>query len=429
MEKFDVIVIGAGPAGSTASTVLARAGLNVVLIERGQVPGQKNVSGGLLYSQPIVDIFPNFWETAPVERAIAGHQLVMLSDEASVAVDFRGEKAAKPPYNSFSVLRAKLDPWFAQQAEEAGANLITGVTVDNLLMEDGKVIGIEAGEDQIGADAVLIAEGTRSLLLKKAGLRADYHPHDVSVGVKEIIALPEKTIEDRFLCEPGTGAAYTLVGHTAGIEGGGFIYTNKDSLSVGLVVKMDSLYKSKKHPHEVLDIFKQHPLVAKLVKGGETIEYSAQTVHRGGFHLMDKLYGDGYMVLGSAARLLLNNVLTLRGMDFAIISAVAAANGLLKAREQGDYSAEGLSAYAAELKKTAIYKDWKTFKGAFPIMENERLFGEYPEIAAELLEDMFSAKATPSKKLVPAGLKAIKGKVGIPTLVKDAIEIGKGLAI
>ncbi len=429
MEKFDVVIIGAGPAGSTAGAMLAREGLNVLIVERGQEPGNKNVSGGLLYSKLISEIFPEFWNSAPVERAINAHQLVMLSESASVALDFRSQEASEPPYNAFSVLRARIDPWMAKQAEDAGAALITGVTVDSLLTENGRVIGIQAGPDQIGADVVVVAEGTRSLLLKQAGLREEFHPHDVSLGVKEIIALPEKTIEERFLCSPQTGMAYTLVGHTFGIEGGGFLYTNKASLSLGVVVKIDSLYKSKKQPHEILDEFKRHPLVSRLVEGGEVVEYSAQTVHRGGFHLMSKLYGDGYIVAGSAARLLLNNVLTLRGMDFAIVSAAAAAKAVLAAREKGAYNRETLAAYETNLKQTPIYQDWQTYKDTYPLLENPRLFEVYPDLVSKVVEEMFSPTAQPGKKALASLRKEMNGKLSVLTLMKDLYQIGRGVAL
>ena len=113
---------------------------------------------------------------------------------------------------------------------------------------------------------------------------------------------------------------------------GGFLYTNKDTLSLGVVVKINSLYNSKRQPHEVLDEFKSHPFIARLIRGGEVVEYSAQTVHRGGFHLIPQLYGHGYVVAGSAARLLLNNVMTLpdgaRIMVLAPIVLAAFSNGV-----------------------------------------------------------------------------------------------------
>ncbi len=317
----------------------------------------------------------------------------------------------------------------AQQAEEAGAALITGVTVDNLLLENGRVIGIQAGPDQLGADVVVVAEGTRSLLLKLAGLREEFHPHDVSLGVKEIIALPEKTIEERFLCSPETGMAYTLVGHTRGIEGGGFLYTNKASLSLGVVVKIDSLYKSKLQPHQVLDEFKSHPLVARLVEGGEVVEYSAQTVHRGGFHLMSRLYGDGYVVAGSAARLLLNNILTLRGMDFAMISAAAAAEAILSAKKKDSFNAADLSVYETNLKQTSIYQDWKTYKDTYPLLENERLFELYPDLVTKVVESMFSPTTQPGTKALAMMRKEMQGKLSMLTLMKDLYQISRGVVL
>src|SRR5579859_1052723 len=432
MDKFDVIVVGAGPAGCTAGRLLAQGGLNVLIVERGQTPGSKNVSGGLIYSRLAAEIFPDFWNSAPVERAITAHQLALLSENASVALDFRNQQAAAPPYNAFSVLRAHFDPWLAQQAESAGATLITGVTVDELLLEQGRVIGIQAGPDQIGADVVVVAEGTRALLLKQAGLREDFHPHDVSLGVKEVIARPEKTIEERFQCAPGMGMAYTLVGQTHGIEGGGFLYTNKASLSLGLVVKIDALYQSHLQPHQVLDEFKRQPLMARLIAGGEVVEYSAQTVHRGGFHLMSRLYGDGYVAVGSSARLLLNNIMTLRGMDFAMISAAAAAKAILSAQgegSQGTYTAAALAQYETNLKQTSIYHDWQTFQATYPLLENKRLFETYPDLACQVMEALFSPAAEPSPKALAALRREMKGKLSTLDLAKDVLQVSRGVVL
>ncbi len=429
MEKFDAIIIGAGPAGATAGTLLARAGMNVLLVERGENAGSKNVSGGLIYSQTVNEIFPEFWNSAPVERAITNHQIVMLGENSSVALDFRSGDSAKPPYNAFSVLRATFDPWLAGQAEDAGASVITGVTVDALKMENGRVVGIQAGPDEILADVVVVAEGTRGLLLRQAGLSNAPQPHDVSLGVKEVIALPESTIQERFQCTPQTGMAYTLVGHTLGIEGGGFLYTNKASLSLGVVAKINSIYKSKVQPHALLDAFKAHPLVARLVEGGEVVEYSAQTVHRGGVHLTPLLFGDGYVVAGSAARLVLNNVVTLRGMDFAIVSAAAAAKAILAAREKGSYLAADLAGYADLLQQTSIYKDWVTFKDAYPLLENERLFGLYPDLACGVMERMFSPTNEPGSKAYGALRQEMAGKVSMLTLLKDLVQISRGMAL
>lgn len=430
MDKFDVVIVGAGPAGATAAYLLAKAGLSVVVIERGNEPGSKNVSGGLIYAQIYDEIFPNFWEEAPVERAIAGHRVAFLGDTAVTSLDYRDEVTG-PPYNAFSVLRAKFDPWLANQAEEAGAMVMPGFTVDELLMENGRVCGVKAGGDELPAEVVIVAEGTRSQLLKQAGLREDYLPKDVSIGIKEVIKLPEQTITDRFQCLTAEeGAAYTLVGKTAGAEGGGFIYTNRDTISLGVVVKIDSVYKSKLQPHEILSEFKSHPFVERLINGGEVVEYSAQTVHRGGFHLISQLYGDGYVVAGSAARLLLNNVMTLRGMDVAVASAEAAARAILDAKAKDDYSAAGLASYEQYLKETSVYKDMETFKDVYPLLENKRLFNTYPEMVCSIMEDMFSVQSQPGKKGYRALRDSMKENgVSMWELAKDMRQIGKGVAV
>lgn len=428
MEKFDAIVVGAGPAGATAAYLLAQAGMQVVVIERGQTPGSKNVSGALLFSHLYDELFPNFWESAPVERAIVGHSIAFLGQETSVTLDYRDLAENQAPHNAYSVLRARFDPWMAQQAEEAGAMLLPGYTVERLLLENGRVTGIHAGGDDLMADVVVVAEGTRSQLLKQAGLRDDFHAGDVSIGVKEVIALPEEVITNRFQClTDSEGVAYTCVGHTGGVEGGGFLYTNKETLSVGVVVKIDALYKSKRQPHEILDEFKAHPFINRLIHGGEVVEYSAQAIHRGGVHLIPQLYGDGYVVVGSAARLLLNNVMTLRGMDVAVASAAAAAKAILQAREQGDYSRATLSAYEQFFKQMDVYKDMVTFKETYPLLENKRLFHVYPDLVGGVMGDMFSVKAQPGKKAYRALRDNMHDEVTLWQMMKDMVQIGRGL--
>lgn len=440
MEKFNVIIVGAGPAGATAAYLLAQAGMEVVMIERGATPGSKNVSGALAFSHVYDEIYPRFWESAPVERGIVGHSIVFLGKEASVTLDYRdlaeapspnpshGEGSKSKGANAYSVLRARFDPWMAQQAEEAGAMLLPGYTVERLLLEDGRVVGIHAGGDDLMADVVVIAEGTRSQLLRQAGLRDDFNAHDVSIGVKEVIALPEDVITNRFQClSADEGVAYTCVGHTGGVDGGGFLYTNRDTISLGVVVKIDSLYRSKRQPHDILNEFKAHPFVQRLIRGGEVVEYSAQAIHRGGVHLMPQLYGDGYVVAGSAARLLLNNVMTLRGMDVAVASAASAARAILAAREGGDYSKEALAAYETHFKQTDVYKDMVTFKDTYALMDNPRLFNVYPDLACNVMGDMFSVRERPGRKVYGALRDNMKEELSLWQMMKDMAQIGRGL--
>jgi electron transfer flavoprotein-quinone oxidoreductase len=430
-EDFQVIVVGAGPAGATTAMLLAKAGLNVLVVERGQTAGGKNVSGGLVYTAIYNEAYPRFWEEAPVERAIVSHGLVLLGREASLSVDLRSQAstAAGLPCNAYSVLRARFDPWFAAQAETAGATLITGMTVDSLLTENGRVVGIQAGPDALRANVVVVAEGSRSILLKQAGLRDDFRADEVSLGLKEVIRLPIETINERFRCSTREGAALTFVGHTGGLQAGGFLYTNRDSVSLGIVVKISSLYESRRQPHEVLDEFKAHPGVAGLIDGGEVVEYCAQTVHRGGVHLIPRLYGNGYLVAGSAARLLLNNVVTLRGMDVAVVSGMAAARAVLEAYETGDFSSAGLAAYADHLKQTSTYRDMETFRGVYPLLENERLFDFYPNLACTVMERLFTVDGTPAKKVLRVVKDNLGGQISWWDVARDGWAVAKGLVV
>ena len=118
-EQFDVIIVGAGPAGSVAALLSARAGLKVLLLERGEYPGAKNVSGAVFYGSAILNqLIPNWWEQAPVERYICRRDIAFMSPTTAVALDFRSAGAgyATAPYNGFTVLRPKFDRWLAAQA-------------------------------------------------------------------------------------------------------------------------------------------------------------------------------------------------------------------------------------------------------------------------------------------------------------------------
>ncbi|RLI29956.1 FAD-dependent oxidoreductase [Candidatus Bathyarchaeota archaeon] len=427
-ERFDVIVVGGGLAGCTAAYLLAKEGLQVLLVERGKYSGAKNVTGGIIYSRILNEVFPNFWEEAPVERAITSHHIVFLGEKGAVDLAFKTSSFGEPPYNAFSVLRANFDQWMAKKAEEAGAMVVTGVTVDDLLMENGRVKGIKSGPDELEADVVIDAEGAKSLLTRKAGLRKEeFHAGDVSIGVKEVIELPEETINERFNLRSGEGAAYTLVGYTQGLAGGGFLYTNKSSLSLGVVVKIDSLIEKGIKIHELIEDYRMHPFISRLIEGGEIVEYSAQIVHEGGIRQMPRLYTDGFLVAGSAACLVLNNFFTLRGMDLAVASGAAAAKAVLKAKEKGDFSASSLAVYETLLRESFILRDLETFKRVPDLLENRRFFTVYPELACSLLESLYYVDSTPRKKLFTLARSELKGRAGLAEVLLDLLGVVRAL--
>jgi electron transfer flavoprotein-quinone oxidoreductase len=200
-EEFDAIVVGAGPAGIAAAYTMAKAGLMVAVFERGQYPGAKNVSGGILFASVLNEMIPGFWEQAPVERPVTRRRFAALTAEDEVAVEIDVGAYERPPHNnSFTVLRARFDRWFAAEAEEAGAFVLPETVVDDLIVEGGKVVGVRARreEGEMYARVVILADGALSLLSKKAGLRGDFAPHHMISAVKEIVEFPDGVVADRF---------------------------------------------------------------------------------------------------------------------------------------------------------------------------------------------------------------------------------------
>lgn len=403
-EKFDVIIVGAGPAGSAAAYSLAKMGFNVLMIERGKYPGAKNVMGGRMYAYALNRLIPEFWKEAPIERKVTHEKLTLQGEKASITLDFMDEELREPA-NSFTILRAKFDQWFAGKAVEAGATLVPGIRVDDLIWENNRITGIVAGTDRIQANVVIAADGAVSLLSEKAGLKK-FDVLQFALGIKEIIELPEKTIEERFNLASGEGAAQLFVGHcTKGIPGGGFIYTNKTSLSVGIVVYINSLIEKKIESHELIREFNTNPAVAALIEGGKILEYSAHVIPETS---RSELFTDGMLVVGDAGGLIVNNGITLRGIDMAIASGVAAAEAVKKAAQENDFSKQSLSYYEELLKRDFVLQDKETFKKAPEFLQNERLYTLYPEFVCRLFHRLVLVDG-PKKRAFDELLEESKG--------------------
>ncbi|MCD6485335.1 MAG: FAD-dependent oxidoreductase [Candidatus Odinarchaeota archaeon] len=424
-EKFDAVVVGAGPAGSTAAYVMAKAGLNVVLIERGKYAGSKNMSGAQLFSAPLEKIIPHFWNEAPVERRVIGNRIVLLSEKSYVAIDFRTDEFNKHP-NSFTVLRAKFDQWLAKKAEEAGAMVITNYRVDDVIKENGKVTGVVVGSDKIPANVVIAADGALSFIAEKAGLRGPLHDRQFAVGVKEIIELPKEVIEERFNLDEDEGNTFHFVGDcTMGMQGGAILYTNKESLSLGIVVLIRDLKERQIQVADVVEHFKRHPFVKRLIKKGNTIEYSAHIIPESGIHMMPRLYSDGILVVGDAAGFTLNSGFLQRGMDFAIESGALAAKAVIEAHKKNDYSASTLSIYKRYLEESFVLSDLKTFQKAPLFMENKRIYGLYPHLVCDVFEKIMKIDGTPKQLTYKILRNTMKGRVSLLTIIKDGLG-GKG---
>ncbi len=426
-DKFSAIIVGAGPAGSTAAYLLAGAGHDVLLIERGAAPGSKNMFGGRMYSHALNRLIPGFWEEAPVERPVVREIITFLSGGRSLSVNCGDDAWAQPPYHSFTLLRAEFDAWLASKAEEAGAMLACNISVDDLLYEDGKVVGIRAGEDEMFSDVVIAADGVNSVLAQKAGLARMFSAKQVATGIKMIVELPAQTISDRFQLRENEGAAQLFVGDcTKGMEGGGFLYTNKSCLSLGLVVNAADLAKGGVRAPDLMEDFKNHPVIAPLIEGGEVTEYSAHLIPEAGLAMTPRLFGDGILVCGDAAGFVLNLGYVVRGMDFAIGSGEAAAKTVIEARRRGDFSKAGLGAYEKLLRESFVMRDLEAFRKAPELLENRRMFGAYPEFATSLASELFTVDGTPPLHLFRKVFKHL-GKSGM-SATRIALDGLKGAA-
>jgi electron transfer flavoprotein-quinone oxidoreductase len=429
-KHFDVIVVGAGPAGSLAALKLARAGLEVALVERGKHPGAKNMFGGLLHNTPALnEMLPSFWERAPLERRVFKKTLAFMTPRSSFSLVFETQDFGVSPGNGYSVFRPVFDNWLAREAVREGALLLCDCTAEDLLYQDGQVAGvtIKGRPGELRGNIVIAADGVLSFLSRKAGLRQNLRPEDMGLGIKLLLGLPKETIDERFNLSRDEGADISFTGITGGLPGGGFVYTNNESISMGLVVHLDALKTSGKAPYEILDNLQKHPQVRKLIKGAVPLEYSAHLIPEGGIRAIPQLSTGGMMTVGDAAGLCYTNGINLEGINLAMTSGALAAETAIEAIAAKDYSARMLSTYQDRLKDSFVLKDMTTFGKAADMMRIGRLYQTYPEIICNILEKIYRVEGIPRSKIMKLGRREALDKVAFKDMIADGIKIGRGL--
>jgi electron transfer flavoprotein-quinone oxidoreductase len=398
MSEFDAIVVGAGPAGVSAAITLVRGGLRTVVLERGAYPGAKSLMGGVLYTEVLAEIVPDFRERgAPLERHVAKKGISILSREAETAFSFRTAAWDRHPNNhSHTVLRSRFDRWYAAQAEAEGVEVVSGVVVDRILKDgDGRVTGVEVraperedpAASRLTAPVVIAADGVNSLLAEAEGLRPPLSSRRAVLGVKETLGLPAATIEERFGLEPAQGAAWEYVGEaTGGLRGSGFLYTNRESLSLGVGVFAADLAEGGLRPVDLLDRFKSHPAVAPLVQGGELLEYGAHLIPETGYDRLPILFKGGFLIAGDAAGLISTSPRH-QGSNYAMASGVIAAQAALGAHADRDFSAASLSRYRKLLEESFVLKDMEHYRDWPDFMEkNPHVFSAWPGALSAMAE-------------------------------------------
>ncbi len=408
---FDVAIVGAGPAGIAAALTLARAGIETVVLERGQYPGSKNVSGAALYGPVLHELVPNYWEDdKSFERYLTTKKISLLSESRSVTIDADLRNFSQPPYNGVTVIRPKFDRWLAEKAEEAGAMILPDTMVEDLVWKEKQVVGVKSGEEELKAKLIIIAEGANSLLVEKANLMKKPKPKHYALGMKETYELSSKKIEERFHLSENEGISNEILGHTKGIPGGGFYYTNKETVSFGLILNMDVLTKKKLEAPDVFEEFKNHSYISKLLKDAKMVEYSAHIIPEGGFKHMPKLYGNGVLVAGDAAGMVLNAGLYIEGINFALESGRIAGESAIEILKSNKFNKSGTKLYKKNLKKSFAYKDLKTFRRASHFLENKHMFTTVPDLLTVLMEKLLRNDGKPRKRIVMTAIGHILRK-------------------
>ena len=387
--------------------------------------------GGVLHRLPsLEEIIPDFWNKAALGRHIIKKGVTFMTDDSSFSTIIEAGNFDTPPFNGYSIFRPRFDNWLANEAVKAGATLITRATVDELVYKNGKLAGVTVlGRDgELLAPVVIAADGVLSLIAKKAGLRQPtFNPAQMAVGVKALIDMPREMIDDRFGLVREQGFANEFVGCTAGVRGGGFLYTNYDSLSIGLVFHLASLRTSGKTPYDLLNAFMEQPQVAKMICGGRLQEYSAHLIPEGGYDMIPELVGDGILVAGDAAAFCNATGLNLEGINLASHSGVLAGKAVVEAHQNGDFSKQGLSIYKKLLEDSYVMKDLKLYRKAPLMLHNDRIYNEYPELMCSFMEYIYRIDGAPKENLSKLFLKSAREKVGLVNLMADGFSAWRAL--
>ncbi|BBF92520.1 FAD-dependent oxidoreductase [Blastochloris tepida] len=429
-EKFDAIVIGAGMAGNAAALTMAKRGMKVLQLERGEYPGSKNVQGAILYADMLEKIVPDFREEAPLERHIVEQRFWMMNDTSHVGLQYRSDDFNEERPNRYTIVRAQFDKWFSKEVQKAGALVLCETTAIELVQNpQGKVMGVRTDRKggEVHADVVVLAEGVNGLLGTRAGLRERPAPENVALAVKEMHFLPRETIEARFNLNGDEGVVIEAAGTISkGMTGVGFIYTNKESISIGLGCLVSDLKATGQTPYGLLEAFKRHPSVARLIEGSEVKEYAAHLIPEGGYNAIPQLYGDGWVVVGDAAQL--NNAVHREGSNLAMTSGRIAGEAIFQIKSRKEpMTADNLKLYRKMLDDSFVMKDLKKYKDMPALLHtsSKNFFLTYPELIAKAMQTYVRVDGVPKLDKEKATVKSFKSARSLTGLVGDAFRFAR----
>lgn len=386
--SYEVVIVGGGLAGLTAAYALAREGVAVLVVERGEYPGAKNLFGGALHIGLWRSHFPELWEAMPLERQVRRHVFTMTSGSSQTSLQWETEQD-EPGGGSYTVLRPRFDRWLGGEARRAGAQVLPSALVQEVVYDKGRLKGVRVDRAQgvIPARAVVLAEGVNGGLASRLGLGSAFGPGTLSLGIKQVLALPEPVVDERFNGRGGRGSAHWFFGSCLeGRAGGGFLYTNRDTLSLGVVLPLEELSRSPRTAPEIMLRYKESSPVQDLIAGARPREYGAHLIPQGAAVAPRSLVGEGVLVVGDAAGLVLNTGFKIRGGDLAGASGLAAARALLAARKNNDYSRRGLAGYLRHLQELQVAGLLDRLAQVPKLLKNPRLYQQYPQLVCQVMQ-------------------------------------------
>jgi electron transfer flavoprotein-quinone oxidoreductase len=426
-ERFDAIVVGAGPSGNAAAYTMAKSGLRVLQLERGEYPGSKNVQGAILYADALEKIIPDFRDDAPLERHVIEQRMWTMDDTSYVGMHYRSDDFNEERPNRYTIIRAQFDKWFSQKVREAGAMLLCETTVTELLHDvHGRVIGVKTdrGAGKAFADVVILGEGVNGLVGQRSGLRTVPAPENVALAVKEMHFLPREVIESRFNLKGNEGVVIEAMGTiTKGMTGTSFLYTNQESISIGIGCMVSDFADSEETPYGLLEAFKNHPSVKPLLENSECKEYAAHLIPEGGYNAIPELYGDGWLVIGDAGQFV--NAVHREGSNLAMTTGrIAGETVVWLKRRRDELTKENLAEYKRRLEESFVMKDMKKYKKIPGFLHRNKHFqGLYPRLLTAAAQTWFRVDGTDKRTKEKEILQSFRQSRTAAGLIGDGIKL------
>ncbi len=421
---FDAVVVGAGPAGSAAALVLARGGAKVALLERGTEPGSKNLYGGVIYPAILAQLIPDYPESAPIERRIT-RRVTMLVDGGRATWLAHDNPSWGDPGgpNAFTAYRPAFDSWLAGVAVAAGAVLLPSTTATRLVRDAyGHVAAVATDREgpPLRTRMVIAADGANSFLAKQAGLMKGAGAEGYTLGVKRVLSLGAEEIERRFnIASPGEGVDIEILGCTGEVSGGGFLYTNSETVAVGLVLSLTGLAATKSRPEELLGRLQRHPSIEPLLRGAEPLEYGAHLIPEAGFSHWPRLGSKGLLVAGDAAFACLAAGLWLEGVNYAIASGAEAGRAAL-AEFDSHGAADAAAVYASAMEASFVGINHRRLRHAPRLVMSRATQVGLPRFANHLASEIFSVRDPEPKPGLARAAYAAAHRSGVSPLTAGA---------